>query len=111
MPETFSGRETVWRKAEIVSTFLRVYAELEYNEVMKNRDKYDELSLSVYEENDMVFVVFHDLGKDEVIAHLTPVFGETSAELFDRWLETDVKEEEDTILFPAIPRAAEDEDI
>lgn len=76
---------------------------------MKNREKYDEYTLSIYEENNMVFVVFHDLGKEEVIAHLTPVFNETSAELFDRWLESEVKEEEDTILFPAIPRNEEQE--
>ena len=77
---------------------------------MKNRDQYDELSLSIYEENGMVFVIFHDLGKEEVIAHLTPLPNETSAEAFDRWLETELKEEEDTILFPAIPRAMYEKD-
>ena len=47
---------------------------------MQNRKKYDEYSLSIYEEDGVVFVIEHGMDKDEVVAHLRPFFDETPAE-------------------------------
>ncbi len=76
---------------------------------MKNRDKYEECSLSIHEEDGVVFVIEHGMDKDEVVAHLKPVFDETPAELYDRWLEAEIKEEQ-TIIFPSIPRVKREYD-